>query len=310
VSGTDETLTSASPRDRGDVLAPGQTLGGRYDIDRVIGRGGMGVVYSGRDRVLERVVAVKVLRPEYKHNEELVIRFLNEARIVASLFTNPNIVNIFDLGRTDAGDPYLVMELLRGKSLRETLDPSTAMRPSRVWVLSLFQQAAGALVDAHKAGVAHRDLKPENVFVIDTHMRFVKVLDFGLAVSASAPLADQFKTRPGDLIGTPMYMSPEAVRGEPIGAPADLYAFGIMLYEIASNGQLPYQASSLGQWMRAHELDEPKPFPDGYTPYPTRFHELLVRLLAKDPRARPTAMETYRQIVLTEDDINSVGRTW
>jgi serine/threonine protein kinase len=204
MSGIDETLTSSTPTAaaRADVLAPGDTLAGRYVVDRLVGRGGMGSVYAARDQVLARPVAIKVLRSELRRSDELVTRFLNEARIVASLFTNPNIVSIFDLGRTEAGDPYLVMELLRGKSLRDTIEPGSHMRPSRTWVLEVVTQIAGALVDAHSSGVAHRDLKPENVFVLQTHMHIIKVLDFGLAVSSSAPLAEPYRTRPGQLMGT------------------------------------------------------------------------------------------------------------
>jgi eukaryotic-like serine/threonine-protein kinase len=276
-----------------DQLVHGVELAKRYRIGGVLGSGGMGVVYAAQDLVLDRPVVVKVMRPELKAHVDLVRRFENEAKIVASLFANPHIVNIYDLGRTDAGDPYLVMELLRGKSLRSRIDPAAPTTPSRTWVIEVVQQIASALADAHRSGVAHRDLKPENVFVVDTHTRIVKVLDFGLAVAAHAPLAEEFRTRPGDRMGTPAYMSPEAVRGEAVGAPADIYALGVMFHELATN-QLPYDAKSYGQWMRAHELDVPKPFGDPR--YPARVKPLIKTMLDKDPDARPRAKDVYRQL--------------
>lgn len=283
----------------------GSLLGDRYTIERELGAGGMGMVFAARDRVLERPVAIKILRPEYRAHPLLTARFHNEARIVAGLFANPNIVNIYDLGRTADNDLFLVMELMTGRSLRDCIDPDPTSWLSRSFVIEVGYQIAWALHEAHAAHVTHRDLKPENVFVLESHMLIVKVLDFGIAASPTSSLSPEFKTQPGQILGTVQYLSPEGAAGTDVGPPGDIYALGLVLYEMAA-GTSPYDATSFGQWIRAHELDPPNALPSAAAArYPQRFADLIWKTLAKKPSARPTALEVYKELRSISDDIEA-----
>jgi len=234
----------------------GQTLDGRYFVDKKIGEGGMGVVFSARHAVIERPLAIKVLKREAMRDTGTIRRFVQEAK-AASRIGHPNIVDVTDFGTTPDGMTYSVMEFVPGHTLGSALRhgaPFPALRAIRITA-----QIARALGAAHDKGIVHRDLKPENVFLLDRDGRedFVKIVDFGIA--KVAPLAGQAAeprlTRAGSVFGTPEYMAPEqaAGRGDTDGR-VDIYALGVILYEMIC-GQVPHRGDSMVRTLAMQMLD-------------------------------------------------------
>lgn len=209
-------------------------LGNRYEIIKKIGDGGMAFVYEARDKLLNRTVAIKVLRPEFVDDEEFLSKFKREAEAVASL-SHPNIVNVYDVGE-DGKVHYIVMELIEGQNLKDiiknegTLDEYTA--------LDITKQIAKALGAAHKKGIIHRDIKPHNI-LISNEGRIVKVADFGIAKAVSSSTM----TSTGSVIGSVHYFSPEQAKGKFVGKTTDLYSLGIVLYEMII-GRVPFRGDS------------------------------------------------------------------
>ncbi|MGL5693628.1 MAG: Stk1 family PASTA domain-containing Ser/Thr kinase [Peptostreptococcaceae bacterium] len=209
-------------------------LGNRYQIIRKIGDGGMAFVYEAKDKLLNRTVAVKVLRPEFVDDEEFLKKFTREAEAVANI-SHPNIVNVYDVGE-DGKVHYIVMEYIDGENLKDiiknegTLDEYTA--------LDITKQIAMALSAAHKKGVIHRDIKPHNI-LISNEERAVKVADFGIAKAAS----NSTMTNVGSIIGSVHYFSPEQAKGKSVNPTADLYSLGIVLYEMII-GRVPFRGDS------------------------------------------------------------------
>ena len=209
-------------------------LGNRYEIIKKIGDGGMAFVYEAKDRLLNRTVAVKVLRPEFVDDEEFLGKFKREAEAVASL-SHPNIVNVYDVGE-DGKVHYIVMELVEGQNLKDiiknegTLDEYTA--------LDITKQIAKALGAAHKKGIIYRDIKPHNI-LISNEGRLVKVTDFGIAKAVSSSTM----TSTGSIIGSVHYFSPEQAKGKYVGNTTDLYSLGIVLYEMII-GRVPFRGDS------------------------------------------------------------------
>ena len=209
-------------------------LGNRYQIIRKIGDGGMAFVYEAKDKLLNRTVAVKVLRPEFVDDEEFLNKFKREAEAVASL-SHPNIVNVYDVGE-DGKVHYIVMEYIDGQNLKDiiknegTLDEYTA--------LDITKQIAMALSAAHKKGIVHRDIKPHNI-LISNEGRIVKVADFGIAKAVT----NSTMTNIGSIIGSVHYFSPEQAKGNHVNATADLYSLGIVLYEMII-GRVPFRGDS------------------------------------------------------------------
>src|SRR5579864_1581310 len=216
-----------------DSIKPGSLLGNRYEILDILGQGGMGAVYKARDRELDRLVAVKVIRPELAGQIEILQRFKQEL-ILARKVTHRNVIRIFDLGEGD-GIKFITMEYLEGRDLKSLLTEEGKLAPDRA--IEIVQQVCLALEAAHAEGVVHRDLKPQNIMV-DQQGR-ASVMDFGIARSLEFGGA----TQTGALIGTPEYMSPEQVRGEPADARSDLFTLGVIFQEVLT-GALPYQAET------------------------------------------------------------------
>ncbi|MGY1686663.1 protein kinase [Geodermatophilus sp. SYSU D00867] len=255
-----------------------RTLGDRYELQEVIATGGMGQVWRGRDHLLARPVAVKVLRSEYADDPTFLARFRNEARHAAAL-THPNIATVLDYGEgTDdaTGEhlAYLVMELVEGAPLSTLIETEGPLDPGAA--LSVLRQAAAALAEAHRGGVVHRDVKPSNILVRPDGR--VKLTDFGIAWSAECvPL-----TQTGQVIGTAQYMSPEQAAGERVGPASDVYALGLVGYE-SLTGHAAFTGTNPVTVALKQVREQPEPLPDDLPP---DVKELIGAALTKDPGAR------------------------
>ena len=252
------------------------TLGGRYELLEVIGRGGMGVVYRAHDRVLERTVAVKVLQAELAETRTLVERFEREARAAAKL-SDPNVVPVFDTGR-DPSDRYIVMEHVTGVSLAELLRERGALPVSRA--IEIAAQIASALAAAHAAGIVHRDVKPGNVMI--DRAGAAKVLDFGIARAR----ADDALTRATVVLGSAPYMSPEVALGATADERSDIYSLGCVLYEMLT-GRPPFIGDLPAAVMNQQVSATPVPPRELVPTLPPALDALVVEMLAKRPEDRP-----------------------
>ncbi len=232
----------------------GALIDGRYEVMEALGEGGMGTVYRVRHHALQRQFAMKVLRPDLAREPELCSRFIQEARTAATI-AHPNVVQITDYGSVPSGSPYFVMELLDGAPLSRLVKQAGPIPAARA-VRILVQIAAG-IGAAHRAGVVHRDLKPDNVFIVpDTHGNDqVKILDFGVAKVAGAARM----TRTGMVFGSPHYMSPEQASGQPVDHRADIYALGVVMYELFT-GHVPFEADTFMGVLTKHMFMAPEPF--------------------------------------------------
>ena len=250
----------------------------RYTILKPLGGGGMAKVYLAHDEVLDRDVALKILREHYADDEEFVERFRREARSAARL-SHPNIVSVYDQGRSEEdGAYYMAMEYVPGGTLKDRISREGALEPNAAARIAL--QIADALQAAHEKGVIHRDIKPQNVLI--TRSGNVKVTDFGIARAASSVTR---MTATGHVLGTAGYMSPEQAKGEPVGPRSDLYSLGVVLYEMLT-GNLPYEAeSALAQAIK--HVNEPAPSPKEANPEVSEaLDALTMKLLAKNPEER------------------------
>ncbi len=248
----------------GDTALAGAVLADRYRLEGLIGRGGMGVVYRARHTLLERAVAVKLLRPQFLSDERAVKRFLREAQAMARV-EHANAVTIHDFGTLPDGGAYLVMEFIEGETLRSVLGRVGSLPVADA--VAITEQICGAVEAAHRQGVVHRDLKPENImFKRSDDGAVVKVVDFGLAkVIDGAPTPGKpALTSAGDLFGTPAYMAPEFFEGEEVDARADVYSIGILTYEMLT-GSPPFQGS-VQSIMSGHLFKVPTPISDSDIP--------------------------------------------
>jgi len=256
-------------------MVPGSVLRHRYRLDGCIALGGVGEVWRGTDLVLERVVAVKLLRPEYAQDEECLARFRAEGRH-AALLSHPNIAQVYDY--VEKAPPlagFLVMELVEGQSLARLL-AGGSMDPART--MGIIAQAAGGLQAAHAAGLVHRDIKPGNLLVSpDDH---VKITDFGIAQAPGSARV----TRTGMLVGTAAYLAPERASGGPATPASDLYSLGVVAYECLT-GQAPFGGEPLAVAV-AHLQQAIPPLPPSV---PAAVAALVTELTAKDPAARPAS---------------------
>jgi serine/threonine protein kinase len=262
----------------------GQTLGGRYRVTSLIGSGGMGAVYRAEHVQLHKTVALKVLNAEMAAHREAALRFEREA-LVSARIQHPHVVSATDSGRLADGSLYLVLEYVAGKSLREVVDAEGRMNPARA--LNICAQIAEALAAAHRAEIVHRDLKPGNVMlsIEEGNPEFVKVLDFGLARLSGEPShTGEPLTKSGSVFGTPEYMSPEQARGEVVDHRSDLYALGVILFELLS-GKAPFSAPELVAVLIKHLQEPPPPLP---ADVPAQIAEYVALLLEKQPARRPS----------------------
>jgi hypothetical protein len=249
-----------------------------FNIVRVVGRGGMGVVLQAIDTCLQRDVAIKVLDPELSKDELAATRFCREARAAASI-SHENVVAVHQVEHDEAKDiPFLVMELITGESLEKKLERDRQLTLKEI--VSIGMQTAAGLAAAHEKGLIHRDIKPGNILLEKSGQR-VKLTDFGLARAAE----DVRLTRTGLVAGTPLYMSPEQASGEELDARSDLFSLGVVLYELAA-GESPFTAKTPLQVLKRVTEEQPAPLRDRNPEIPEWFALIVDRLLAKKPADR------------------------
>jgi serine/threonine-protein kinase len=256
----------------------GSTLAGRYLIESELGVGGMATVYRAQHKLVERLCAIKILNAQFAEDPVLRERFVREAKHAQRL-SHPNVIEIFDQGETEEGTPFLVMELLEGRSLADVIGDGP-LPLSRT--LPICIEMTRALARAHDFEVIHRDLKPENVFLLAGDQ--VKLLDFGIARCAQ----DARLTTQGEIFGTPQYMAPERGSASSIdaGPAADLYALGFIIFEMLT-GQLPFDAKDPAGWLIKHLRETPPHLRTIVPAVPDALDRLVFDLMAKDPAERP-----------------------
>jgi serine/threonine-protein kinase len=290
---------------------------GSYQLGDLIGRGGMGEVYTATHRMLARPAAIKLIRPEMmaartgQHADIAVERFHREAAAVATL-RSPHTVDLYDFGSTDDGTLYFAMELLDGMDL-ETVVRRTGPLPA-ARVVHILWQVCDSLEEAHAIGLVHRDIKPANIHLGRVGLRydFVKVLDFGLVTSNGVGAVDQIATAEGTVPGTPAYMAPEMGFGQPVDGRADIYALGCVAYFLLT-GSLVFEAESPMQTLLRRMHEEPEP-PSRRTELviPAALDALVLSCLTRDPEGRPKAADLKRSLASldvaswTDDD----ARVW
>lgn len=273
--------------------APGQVLRGRYRLEEMLGSGGMGEVWRGEDLQLGRAVAIKVFSAHMLARPDAGARFEREARVGAAL-GHPNVVHTFDVGQHD-GRWFLVMQLVEGETL---LAYRLQHRPlSIAQILSIGGQIAEALVATHEIGLVHRDLKPENILVESAGgTTTVRIADFGMAFMTAPVDPRQGRITADSLFGgTPEYMAPEQISGGDIGPPADIYAFGCVLHELATD-RTPFDGGGIGRILASHLFAPPPPVGAERSDVPGAFTELVQRMLAKSPEHRPAADAVRRRL--------------
>jgi serine/threonine protein kinase len=273
------------------AVGPGTILQSRYHIVELLDHGGMGQIWRGQDDRLNRAVAIKVMQDHYSDQESFE-RFVREARVAAGL-DHPGITAVHDFGRHD-NQYFIVMQLLKGQDLKAILKGHPMGLPARQ-VVSYAIQAAEALAAAHESGVIHRDLKPANLFIVAGER--LKICDFGIAKHVDAT---RTLTRPGEVMGTPAYMSPEQWSGRPVDARSDLYSLGCVLYELLA-GRPPFAPEQSVHALWAQHLQATPASPRNGTYLPSPLSDLVLRLLAKDPEDRP---KTAASLVVELRDID------
>jgi serine/threonine-protein kinase len=253
-----------------------ETVAGRYEVERMLGRGGMATVYLARDDALQRPVALKVLADGLRDDDPFRRRFLREARLAARL-SHPNVVRVYDVGEAD-GRPYIVMEYVPGETVADLLARRGRVVPAEA--VEIAAQACEGLQHAHDHGLVHRDVKPQNLLVREDGC--VKLADLGIARAAEST----HLTQHGTILGTAAYLSPEQAAGEEVTPAADVYSLGAVLYELLT-GRPPYQLSSLAELAERQAAGEIVPPRDLQPGVPERLEAVVMRCLARDPRFRP-----------------------
>jgi len=273
-----------------EPLEPGQMVG-EYRIERLLGRGGMGWVYEGIHPVIEKRVAVKVLKPALAEEPDAVLRFVAEAKAVNRI-GHPNIVDIFAFGQLPNGAQYFVMDYLPGESLNDRLEKGAAL--SYAESKHMLGQIMDALEAAHEVGIIHRDLKPDNIYLAQRKQGFpeVELLDFGVAKLTEEGVTEG-RTRTGVPIGTPAYMSPEQCRGREVDFRSDLYALGVILYELFT-GHVPFRSDSYMEVIFAQVHNTPDR-PCSLVEIPEELEAIILWCLDKNAAVRPQSVVALRE---------------
>ncbi len=260
-------------------------LARRYELQELIGGGGMADVYRAQDRLLDRAVAVKILHQQYANDAEFVEKFRQEATGAAKL-AHPNIVNIYDVGE-DQGSQYIVMEYVPGPTLKEVIQKRGRLQPMEA--VKIAREIASALESAHRNNLVHCDIKPHNILVMsDGH---VKVTDFGIARAVTSSTM----TYSGNVIGSVHYFSPEQAKGTVITTKSDVYSLGVVMYEMLT-GQLPFNGETTVSIALKHLQDEPVPPRQLVPSIPPVLEAIVQKAMSKDPMERPSSTELYADL--------------
>ncbi|MCX6411025.1 MAG: Stk1 family PASTA domain-containing Ser/Thr kinase [Actinobacteria bacterium] len=285
-----------------DDTSPGALFDGRYRIVGRLGQGGMARVFLAQDESLHRQVAVKVLADRHSDDPHFIERFQREARAAARL-NHPNIVQVYDQSQT-AGMSYIVQEYVEGETLKDLIRRESPIEPRRAITIAL--QILAALRVAHQQGVIHRDVKPQNILVQPDGK--IKVADFGIASAGDTEM-----TEAGSIVGTAQYLAPEQARGLPVGPPADLYAVGIVLYEMLS-GRVPFEGEAAVTVAMRHVQEAPEALTDRNPLVPVALESVVMRALAKDPTQRYQSadqmgieLDRVRQGLPISDETSVIG---
>ena len=276
----------------------GQIIKDRYEIEEILGEGGMAFVYKAKDRQLQRTVAIKTLKPNYVSQEKFVERFRREAQTAANL-NHPNIVQIFDWGIED--EPYFVMEYIEGNTLTSIISSNRTVGLNDI--LYIGSQVASGLKEAHKHGLVHRDIKPGNIMI--TPSGKVKVTDFGI-VSLQNEESDITKT--GAVLGTASYISPEQAQGKPVSFESDLYSLGTVLYELIT-GKPPFSGDSPIATATKHLTDKPEKLSTYRKDIPKGLENAVLKLLEKRPHDRFKSAEDLRALLLQQRKQIQINQT-
>src|SRR5205809_420498 len=261
-------------------MADQKVLAGRYELEEVLGHGGMAEVFLGTDRVLGRRIAVKILSDRFARDNSFVTRFRREAQSAAAL-NHPNVVSVFDTG-SDDGTHFIVMEYVQGKTLSQMLRDGAPLMPERA--VEIARGVADALSFAHRAGIVHRDVKPGNIMLTTTGD--VKVMDFGIARATSSESLTQTAT----VLGTATYFSPEQAQGDPVDARSDIYSLGVVMYEMLT-GTPPFAGDTPVAIAYKHVKEDPVPPSSLNSDIPEGLNAIVLKCLAKDPDDRYQSVE-------------------
>lgn len=260
-------------------------LARRYELQELIGGGGMADVYKAQDKLLDRAVAVKILHQQYANDAEFVEKFRREATAAAKL-AHPNIVNIYDVGE-DGGSQYIVMEYVSGPTLKEVIQQKGCLEP--IEAVRIAKEIASALESAHRNNLVHCDIKPHNILVMpDGH---IKVTDFGIARAVSTSTM----TYSGSVMGSVHYFSPEQAKGTVITTKSDVYSLGVVLYEMLT-GQLPFNGETSVSIALKHLQEEPVPIRQINPSIPPVLEAIVQKAMSKDPADRPSSTELYADL--------------
>ena len=285
LAASDDDVQTKSKLHASEII--GSTLSGRYLVTKKVGQGGMGAVYEATHTLIGKRVAVKVLLEKYAEREAIVARLKKEAQLASSI-GNEHIIDITDIGNTDDGRTFVVMEYLEGESLAECLSREHQLPEQRI--LRIATQAASALAAAHAKGIVHRDIKPENLFLLKRKDQdFVKVVDFGISKSLRASGEEeeaQRLTQTGMVLGTPLYMSPEQARGdEDLDHRVDIYALGVIMYESIA-GRVPFVGSNYLSVISQVLNEEPKPLREIRPEVSEELEAIVAKAMAKNRNER------------------------
>lgn len=267
------------------------SLGGEFEILRLLGKGATSLVYLARERALGRLVAIKVLRRGKADDETARRRFEREARTAASISEHPDVVAVHRYGRLKDDTPYLVMRYVKGRTMEERLAAEGRLPIAHARAVLL--RVASALAAAHERGIVHRDVRPGNVLWDDEAER-AYLADFGIAaILATSGMDSSRITQTGQLVGDPRYLSPEQLQDQELTEQSDMYGLGILGYELFT-GQGPYQATNNAEWIRAHLLGDPRDIRELRDGLPDDVVDLLRRCLSREPNHRPRAADVVR----------------
>ncbi len=275
------------------ALQPGEILDGKYRIVRLLGEGGMGAVYEGENTRIKRRVAIKVLHAAVAEKTDVVQRFEREAQ-AAGRIGSDHIVEVLDLGNLPSGERFMVMEYMDGQDLTGRIKSKKRLTPQEC--VPIMHQILEGLAAAHDAQIVHRDLKPDNIFILHKHAGrpdFVKILDFGVS-KFNALDAEMSMTRTGAVMGTPYYMSPEQAKGGKVDNRSDLYAIGVVLYQMVT-GRVPFNASSFNELLFKIALEAPEPIEQIVPDINPAFVALVTRSMQRDPAARFQSAREFQE---------------